>query len=259
MKYFVVADVHSYFNELNQALDKAGFDINNPEHIFVSLGDLLDRGAFPLKCLKFVNSLPEERKILIRGNHERLLDACLKRKVFTEYDVSNGTAQTICDLGNYDGFKHGIEYACEKLDNDSELNKYRNSLRDYYETDKYVFVHGWIPCGYKADAKDNYKTMVYTFDDNWRNGNWEKAAWINGMDAWSHGIKIEGKTIFAGHWHTSWGHAYLHNFGVEWGNPYSMSLANRVAHFEPFEDDGIVAMDACTAYSHKVNCKVVEE
>ena len=71
-KYFIVADVHGYFDILNQSLKEAGFDENNPEHFFVSLGDLLDRGKQPRECLQFVNSL--ERKILIRGNHEDLME-----------------------------------------------------------------------------------------------------------------------------------------------------------------------------------------
>ena len=71
--YFVVSDVHSFYNEMMYALVKAGFDKDNKNHIFVSLGDLLDRGPDAVKCLEFVNSLPVERKILIKGNHERLM------------------------------------------------------------------------------------------------------------------------------------------------------------------------------------------
>ena len=72
MTYYIVADVHGFFDILKEALDNAGFDKNNPGHIFVSLGDLLDRGKQPRECLQFVNSL--ERKILIRGNHEDLME-----------------------------------------------------------------------------------------------------------------------------------------------------------------------------------------
>ena len=43
---YCVSDVHSFYDELMTALTKAGFDINNEEHIFVSCGDLLDRGPF---------------------------------------------------------------------------------------------------------------------------------------------------------------------------------------------------------------------
>lgn len=91
-KYFIVTDIHSFYDEMIKALNTAGFDINNPEHIFVSLGDLLDRGEKPLQCLQFVNNLPDDRKILIRGNHEDLIEAAIARKDFKSNDYSNGTA-----------------------------------------------------------------------------------------------------------------------------------------------------------------------
>ena len=67
---FVVSDVHSFYGEMKQALDKEGFDKDNKDHIFVSCGDLLDRGPDSVKCLEFVNGLDDDRKILILGNHE---------------------------------------------------------------------------------------------------------------------------------------------------------------------------------------------
>ena len=45
MKCFIVTDVHSFYDEMMLALDKKGFDKDNPNHVFISLGDLLDRGT----------------------------------------------------------------------------------------------------------------------------------------------------------------------------------------------------------------------
>ena len=96
MKYFIVSDVHSYFDILKQSLKDAGFDENNPEHFFVSLGDLLDRGKQPRECLQFVNSI--ERKILIRGNHEDLMEEMIAIRYPRSHDVHNGTWDTAVDL-----------------------------------------------------------------------------------------------------------------------------------------------------------------
>lgn len=96
-KLFVVADVHSFYEKMIKALSEQGFDRDDPDHVFVSLGDLFDRGLSPLKCLNFVNSLPAERKILIRGNHEDLLEECLAREAFFAHDIHNGTMDTIKD------------------------------------------------------------------------------------------------------------------------------------------------------------------
>ena len=78
---------------------------------------------------------------------------------------------------------------------------------------------------------------------------WEGARWINGMNAWAQGMRIEGKTIVCGHWHTSWGHSIIHGHCAEWGPN---------ANFSTFKDEGIVALDACTALTDCVNCYVLE-
>lgn len=255
--YFIVADVHGFYDEMIKALNGAGFDVNNPMHIFVSLGDLLDRGPDPIKCLEFVNSLPEDRRILIRGNHEDLMEEMIARRESKQHDWHNGTIQTALDLTGW-GLTSFIEFdVFDAMRKHADYNKYINSTVDYYEDDKHIFVHGWIPCKSNNPNMYHARGIKYTFDENWRNGDWKSARWINGMDAWNQGIKVDGKTIYCGHWHTSWGHSKLHNLGPEWDNKYSTNPEHRKAHFEPFCDDCICAVDACTAYSHKVNVVVV--
>ena len=43
-EYFIIADPHSYFDEMLNALSDNGFDIKNKEHIIIGCGDYLDRG-----------------------------------------------------------------------------------------------------------------------------------------------------------------------------------------------------------------------
>lgn len=77
------------------------------------------------------------------------------------------------------------------------------------------------------------------------------------MKEWYYSVRIPGKTIVCGHYHTSWGHTYIHNVGVEFPEDYFTTFpgdfCDHKMHTEPFVDEGIVALDACTAYSHKVN------
>lgn len=40
-KLFCMADIHSFYELARDKLDEVGFDINNPNHIFVHCGDLL--------------------------------------------------------------------------------------------------------------------------------------------------------------------------------------------------------------------------
>ena len=44
MKYYVVADVHGYFDELQAALTEQGYFMDSEPHKLVVCGDLFDRG-----------------------------------------------------------------------------------------------------------------------------------------------------------------------------------------------------------------------
>ena len=60
----------------------------------------------------------------------------------------------------------------------------------------------------------------------------------------------EEKTILCGHWHCSYGHAVYEHKGSEFGSD---------ADFSPYYGPGIIALDACTAHSRKVNVIVIED
>lgn len=243
MKWFISADVHGYFDILKKALDEAGFDRNNPEHFFVSLGDLLDRGKQPRECLQFINSL--ERKILIRGNHEDLMEEMIAVHYPRTHDISNGTWYTAVDLTG----KKNVDDILIAMKDNEDYNKYINNTVDYYETKTGIFVHGWIPCLYWEGFSGVKKSWEY--NPNWRDTlNWKPYRWLNGMEAWRNGIIEKDKTIYCGHWHSSWGNSRYHGDGSEFGEK---------ANFNPFIDNGIVALDACTAYSKKINVVVLEE
>lgn len=239
--YFVISDVHSYYDEMIDALNKAGYNKENKNHVLISCGDLFDRGPDSVKCLEFINSIPDSNKVCIRGNHEDLLEEVFSRGYFYGYDRHNKTDETILQLADSDDEEQAIKNCAEN----TELRKYLDSCIDYFETDKYVFVHGWIPT-----------------NPDWRNGDWFDARWRCCFDEWSKGIKAEEKTIVAGHWHTSYGHSKYHHFGTEfqdewiriWNQLYPDGQIKNTACFDIFKDDGIIAIDGCTALSGKVNC-----
>lgn len=241
-KFFVVADVHGFYDELKTALDNAGFDLNDPSHIFVSLGDIMDRGRQPAKVLNFVNNLPPSRKILVRGNHEDLMEEALDRRSFLNHDIHNGTALTAYDLYTHYAVPSNPDASSSTICNFVRYNcdpysRYIHSLYPYFETANYVFVHGWIPYG-----------------DDWRNGNWEEARWINGMEHALEGHLVEGKTVVCGHWGTYWGHSIIHRIDGP-----DDQLEYIKANHCPYYDKGIIALDATTPVSREVNCVVLED
>lgn len=251
-EFFIVSDVHGFYSEMMKALKRKGFDINNPDHIFVSLGDLLDRGKQPVECLKFVNSLPKERKILIRGNHEDLLVEMLSRGYHKTNDIHSGTVETVkriyyTYLVEEEPTKHTSDEMYKDVLNSKLLNDYLSCLVDYYEVRNHIFVHGWIP------VVQNPLTEKFIYMEGWRNSpedEWSRARWLNGMLQWYNGIYEPGKTIWCGHWHTSWGHSFIDGDGVE----FTHKGSGLRAVYTPFKHEGIVAMDACTVVSGFVNC-----
>lgn len=262
-KLFCIADVHSFYDEMMTALNEAGFDIDNEDHILVHCGDLLDRGPKPLECLNFINSISKYRKILIKGNHEDLLEDILARGYFCMHDEQNRTTDTCAQLSGIskiDMLSHELTLfaALDKVKNMPELKEYYSSLVDYFEVDNYIFVHGWVPIVYSGGMP-----IYNRLDGYWKDGDWKDARWINGMHEWylenKSNTKLKDKTIVCGHYHTSWGHSNLHDYGVEFDDEYYEEASPEYrAHFEPFIDDGIIALDSCVAYTGFINCYVIE-
>lgn len=242
-KFFVFGDAHSFYDELMTALNEAGFDSGNKDHILICLGDLCDRGPKSKEILTFIDSLPEERKLCVIGNHEIMMELMIRRGNFNGADISNGTMKTAVNISENE------DDTITDLKNNRLWNEYKRSWHWYYEIGDRIFVHGWIPCVYH---NDRFATAYYKPIEDWRNASIEEfydATWLNGMEAWSKGIREEGKTIFCGHWNTSWGHYHLRGKGSEYGKD---------ADFGPFIDEGIIALDASTANSHKVNVYTFE-
>lgn len=238
MKYFVCSDIHGFFDEWQSALSKKGFDINNPNHKIIVCGDLFDRGHQPKQIIDFILS-NKDKFILIRGNHEDLMQGMIDRNKNTYGDLRNGTAQTIVDL--YPQWQIS-EFDLKKIAKETRLQEVLDSCIDYYETEHYIFVHGWIP------IIEN----CYLYDCDWRNARderWKRARWSNPVEMYRYEIYEPNKKIVCGHWHCS---ALWHE-----QNPAKYSEFGRNANFEPFITKNMIALDACTVYSHKVNVIVL--
>ena len=262
MKYYVVADIHGYLTELREALGQAGFFDDEEPCKLIVCGDLLDRGGEAVELVDFMVELLDQGKLIyVEGNHEELLVSCLQ-------EISRGGIYDIA-AGMSVHYTNRTWDTLLQLSSMSELEAYGNPLElvsrirsspfysrllpaavNWFETERYVFVHGWIPCameGYGFNAS-------YEYLPDWREADttaWRTARWHNGMElAFLHGITVPDKTVVCGHFHTSYGHAAINGVGTEWGED---------ACFEPFVGEGIIALDGCTAVSGRVNCIVIED
>lgn len=253
MKLFVVSDIHSFYEPLITALDKAGFDKNNKDHWLISCGDCFDRGPGSVELLHYLMSL--DRKILIKGNHDLLLEECCLRGFPYSHDKHNGTTRTIQDISKmYSAYD--FAQACESTY--AKTARYRELLVDYFETEKYIFVHSWIPLkttyldGASKPWHQKYKEHEYMED--WRNANsaeWEEAMWSNPFERYFEDLNKTGKTIVFGHWHCSTGHAHDHNSKI--------TEFEADAIWEPWFGVNAIGIDRCTAHTGEVNVLVLED
>ncbi|MBR2460919.1 MAG: metallophosphoesterase, partial [Clostridia bacterium] len=200
--------------------------------LLVVCGDCYDRGKENLEIYAFLKSI--KNKILIAGNHEDMLIEALKRGSLGKADYHNGTDVTVEQfLGSNNLDPYGRILAPESAK--KELYDFADSMYDYFETEKYVFLHGWTP---EAITKDKgWRTA--TLDD------WREARWVEWNKLYPEHPKVEGKTVVCGH-RSAW-------FGMTFDETRPMNS------FLPFYGDGIVVIDGSTNSSGLVNVLVVED
>lgn len=247
MKIFVVSDVHGFYDEMRYALDQAGFNPEDDNHLLVSLGDIVDRGPKPVEVLEYLMGL--KNKILVKGNHEDLAEEMMRTGEFHGHDVSNGTFDTFRLFAEHlSGNVISRNYALMDWDNVNNYVKHyslwRKYLREcvnYYETANHIFVHGWIPAGEEV-IKDWRKLAT---EEDWESARWARSPMMADMELFD----PKGKKIVIGHWHTS---DFHRRFGK---NPEDRVIEN----FFPFYHPRFIACDACTAYSGFCNVVVIED
>lgn len=256
-RYFVVSDIHSFYEEFISAINEQGFDQNDSSHIVVICGDAFDRGDSSVKLFEWMKIMKnQDRLVYIRGNHEDLLEKLIqdirKQRNIDRHHISNGSVKTIAEFCNcsmfdiiFNSFNH--EFFDTRI---SQLMEFINNTSvDYFEIGNTLFVHGWVPITADVD-----KTMIV--HENFRDGSWKEARWENGMELFHSGITLPCKTIVCGHWHASFGWSNYARKCSEWD---SDAIFTPYIEYDEKLNSTIVAIDGCTVFTRSVNCVVFNE
>jgi serine/threonine protein phosphatase 1 len=266
MRYYVISDAHAFLTVVKNELESHGFFSDPEPHKLIICGDLLDRGAETVAMQDFAMELMEkDQLIFIRGNHEdlmvRLLDDMATGNTWLlEQGESvhnhNGTwdsALRLADMVNWHALSYPREFVA-KVENSPFCKFLLPAALDYFETEHYVFTHGWIPCAASAGSTKYAPYKSFYFNNDWRNADymdWYNARWYNGMEfACRKALTLRDKTVVCGHFRTSYGHAVIDGKGCELGPD---------ADYSTFYAPGIIALDGCIVRSGRVNCIVLED
>lgn len=234
-KLFVVSDIHGHYTLLKEALNRAGFDKENETHLLVCCGDYFDRGSENVEVLKFFERL--KYKVLLRGNHEDLLLKLLQTGKVLPHNYINGTMRTleeffgkyfidpVDDTIDFSGKTRTVDRICEFID----------ETVNYFETEKYAFVHGWLP----ENAETAPQRAKATDAD------WEKARWVKWTEKYDGNRPLVDKTLICGHVPTFY------------ANRFDTSRSKDDASI--FYGNGVIAIDAGTFDTKQVNVFVLED
>lgn len=238
-RLFIVSDIHGHYTAMKKALDEAGFDEKNENHVFVCCGDLFDRGRENRKVFNYVRRL--KRKILICGNHDERLAEILAEKQIQHFDLYNGTDLTLEEFFGADSIDAYGRLTFPTWGRMAEhLLKFLDSMQDYFETEHYIFVHGWIP----VELEGRTPRLL----ENWREANaeqWQDARFLEWQQLYGTPAMPEGKTLVCGHRMASFGRMF---------DPSRDPEDSGV-----FRGEGMIAIDACTVRSGRVNVLVLED
>ncbi len=239
MKIFVVSDIHGHATLLKNVLEKAGFQSGSEEHLLVCCGDCFDRGSENAEVLAFLESIPN--KVIIGGNHEQMLGDMMEKASVSAVAAHNGTTITLQQFFGENAIARDGSLSMPPRKK-KRIKEFLDQTVDFFETKNYIFVHGWIALG----MKDRYLMR----DPYWRQSSlseWRRARWHKWYELYSYSYlaPMEEKTMICGHCSAEYG-IYFDST-----RPQGSTL--------PFFGKNLVAIDACTILSHRINLLLLED
>ncbi len=139
-RVFAIGDIHGYLNKLKRLIGRIKPDAE--KDLLVFIGDYIDRGPDSKGVVDYLINLQSRQAtnmVCLLGNHE---------KMFMDYLTNGKEKWSFLMNGGVDTLKsYNIKENQSKKVLPREHIVFFKSLRPYYETEDYIFVHAGLRAG----------------------------------------------------------------------------------------------------------------
>lgn len=162
-RVLAIGDVHGMYEKLIKLMDKIRF--NPDEDLLIFLGDYIDRGPDPGRCLQYIFSLQQQYPdvvVCLMGNHEVMMSSYFMQKRGSYNNLIVDYAGSWLDNGGLETLKQ-----LDEMDEGTkeELLQWVMNLPVKYQYQDYFFCHAGVD-------PDVPLTMQNEFDMLWRRQQW---------------------------------------------------------------------------------------
>ncbi|MGD8256843.1 MAG: metallophosphoesterase family protein [Desulfobacterales bacterium] len=144
---FAIGDIHGCLAKLRALIGKIPIDFTRDTLLFI--GDYIDRGPHSVEVVDYLINFKKRhpRVIFLKGNHEDMLEKYLNGTDRFTY-LLNGGQRTLDSYLNQSTKSDAFPIPAHHKD-------FYRSLKLYYETDKYIFVHAGMRPKVQLEFQEN--------------------------------------------------------------------------------------------------------
>jgi serine/threonine protein phosphatase 1 len=135
-KIYAIGDIHGSFDRLQDMMQKIPIDFAEDSLVFI--GDYIDRGPGSVEVVEYLINLKKQVPgiIFLKGNHEDMLEKYLDGSDRFTY-LLNGGQNTLDSYLSKTNRTDDFPIPADHME-------FFKSLRLYYETESYIFVHAGL-------------------------------------------------------------------------------------------------------------------
>ncbi|MBR4526336.1 MAG: serine/threonine protein phosphatase [Acidaminococcaceae bacterium] len=162
-RVLAIGDVHGMYEKLIKLMDKIRF--NPDEDLLIFLGDYIDRGPDPGRCLQYIFALQQQYPDVVfclMGNHEVMMSSYFMQKRGSYNNLIVDYAGSWLDNGGLETLKQLDEM---DADTKEELLQWVMNLPVKYQYQDYFFCHAGVD-------PDVPLAVQNEFDMLWRRQQW---------------------------------------------------------------------------------------